>query len=392
MHRTVGDTIELPALATAHSHAFQRGMRGLAQRSFEGGAKEDDFWSWREAMYRLAASLTPESIYAVSRVAYRELARAGVATVGEFHYVHHQADGTPYADRLELSHAVIRAALDEGLRIARLRVVYARAALGRPPEGVQRRFADASPEAALGDVEALLAAYASEPRVRIGVAPHSVRAVPPAWLGTLAEFAAKHALTLHMHVAEQPAEVEACRRETGRRPVEHLATLGVLGPRFVAVHATHLGPGEADLLGQARAAVCLCPTTERDLGDGLPDVTSLVAAGVRLSVGVDSHVVCSPLEELRGIELGERLRTKRRLVVPVEGRTLAEYLWHTGSTASAEACGFPDAGGTIRIPLDAPELALVERERLLDAIVFSGTDRLFSLCAAGGASSRRPLP
>ncbi|WP_437898041.1 formimidoylglutamate deiminase [Sorangium sp. So ce124] len=364
--------IELPALASAHSHAFQRGMRGEAQRPGPSGA--DDFWSWRSAMYALAESLTPESIHAISKVAYRELRAAGVRTVGEFHYVHHQPGGAPYADRTVLADAVIEAAREEGLRIALLRVVYSRAGAGRAPEGAQRRFSDASLDAALADVEALRARYAGREDVRVGVAPHSVRAVPPAWLGEIARYAAERGLMVHMHVAEQPAEIEACLAETGRRPVELLAERGVLGERFVAVHATHLAPHEPALLGAARAFACLCPTTERDLGDGLPDVGALRAAGVRLCVGIDSHVITDPFEDMRGVELGERLRTGRRVTLRGEGgATPAEALWEIGSQRGAEACGFADPGGSISVRRDAPALALVREERLLDAVVYSGS-------------------
>jgi formimidoylglutamate deiminase len=371
-------SVSIPALATAHSHAFQRALRGDAQRP--GPAGTDDFWSWRTAMYRLAEGLDPESIHAVSLVAYRELYRAGVRTVGEFHYVHHQPGGEPYADRTLLADAVIRAAHEAGLRIALLRVIYARAGAGGPPEGAQRRFSDPDVDVALADVDTLRARWAGDPRVRIGVAPHSVRAVPPEWLRPIAEHAARHALPLHMHVAEQPAEVAACLAETGRRPVELLADHGVLGPRFVAVHATHLGPGEAQLLGEAGAFACLCPTTERDLGDGLPDVGALRAAGVRLVTGIDSHVITSPLEDLRGIDLGERLRTGRRVTLRsshVPARTPAEELWRIGSTEGAAACGFADAGGTLVVDREAPELALVADEHLLDAVVYSGSRAVF---------------
>ncbi|WP_437318527.1 formimidoylglutamate deiminase [Sorangium sp. So ce385] len=370
--RLTAGAIELPALASAHSHAFQRGMRGEAQRPGPSGS--DDFWSWRTAMYALAASLTPESIHAISKVAYRELRAAGVRTVGEFHYVHHQPDGAPYADRTVLADAVIEAARAEGLRIALLRVVYARAGAGRAPEGAQRRFSDGSLDAALADVEALRARYAGCDDVRVGVAPHSVRAVPPAWLGEIARYAAERGLMVHMHVAEQPAEIEACLAETGRRPVELLAERGVLSERFVAVHATHLAPHEPALLGAARAFACLCPTTERDLGDGLPDVGALRGAGVRLCVGIDSHVITDPFEDLRGVELGERLRTGKRVTLRGEGEgTPAEALWEIGSRRGAEACGFADAGGGISIRRDAPALALVREERLLDAVVYSGS-------------------
>jgi formimidoylglutamate deiminase len=362
--------MRLPALSTAHSHAFQRALRGDAQRPGPLGA--DDFWSWRSAMYRLAEGLTPASIYEISKVAYLELFRTGVRTVGEFHYVHHQPGGEPYADRLELSRAVVRAARDAGLRITLLRVVYARAGAGRPPEGAQRRFCDASVDRALLDVEALLAEYGPDPAVRVGVAPHSVRAVPRDWLAEIGAFARARDLPVHMHVAEQPAEVEACLSETGRRPVELLSDLGLLDGRFVAVHATHLAPHEAALLGHAGAFVCLCPTTERDLGDGLPDVGALAAAGVRFCTGVDSHVVTHPLEDLRSVELGERLRTGRRVVLRPSGKTPAEALWEIGSTLGAAACGFDDAGGTVEVDRTAMELALVPDAHLLDAVVFSG--------------------
>lgn len=363
--------LDLPALATAHSHAFQRGMRGSAQRP--GPASSDDFWSWRTAMYSLAASLTPESIRAISLVAFKELHRAGVRTVGEFHYVHHQASGEPYAERTLLSDVVIDAAREAGLRVALLRVVYHRAGKGRPPEGAQVRFADASLDTALSDIDALRSKYAGAADVRIGIAPHSVRAVPPEWLPEMGKYAAAHALPLHMHVAEQPAEIDACLAETGKRPLELIAEAGLLGPRFVAVHATHLAPHEAVLLGEARSFACLCPTTERDLGDGLPDVGALLAAGARLCNGIDSHVITQPLEDMRGIDLGERLRTMKRVILREEWGTPAEQLWRMGSEEGSAACGFDDAGGTIRIDRGAPELALVPDERLLDAVVYSGT-------------------
>ncbi len=363
--------MDLPALATAHSHAFQRALRGGAQRPGPSGT--DDFWSWRTAMYALAASLTPESIYAISLVAYRELRRAGVHTVGEFHYVHHAPDGEPYEERTLLADAVIRAARDAGLRIALLRVIYARAGAGRPPEGAQRRFSDASLDRALADVDALASRYRGAADVRIGVAPHSVRAVPPEWLASIAEFAARRSMPLHMHVAEQPAEIDACLGETGKRPMELCADKGLLGPRFVAVHATHLLAHEARLMGEARAFACLCPTTERDLGDGLPDVGALVAAGARICAGIDSHVMTHPLEDLRSIDYGERLRTLKRCVIKAgEGRSPAEELWRYGSIEGAIACGFDDPGAIVAIDRSAPELMLVPDDALLDAVVYSG--------------------
>jgi len=367
-----GRDLLLPALTTAHSHAFQRAMRGAAQRPGEG-----DFWSWRAAMYRAASALDPESIVRVSRVAFRELHRAGVRTVGEFHYVHHQLDGTPYAERTAMSDAVIVAARAEGLRIALLRVAYHRAGPGRAAEREQRRFCDASVDDVLGDVDALRAKYKEDSAVRIGIAPHSVRAVPPAWIAELGAHAARHGLPFHMHVAEQPREVDECVAETGRRPVELLHELGVLTERFVAVHATHLSPHEAQLLGHAGAYACVCATTEADLGDGLPDLGALRRAGARLCTGVDSHVVTDPLAELRALETLERLRGGKRVTFEPTAGTPAEALWRAGSIEGATACGFDDAGGEVRIRRDHPSLQLVDDALLLDAVVFSGTSTLF---------------
>ncbi|WP_394832758.1 formimidoylglutamate deiminase [Pendulispora rubella] len=368
--------LKLPALATAHSHAFQRGMRGGAQRPKAGlprrrGAAADDFWTWRGLMYQLANSLTPESIGHVSRVAFRELRHAGVRTVGEFHYVHHQPNGTPYEQRTLLSEAVIAAAKAEGLRIALLRVAYHRAGAGRPADAMQARFCDPSVDAILSDVESLRAKYKDDPDVRIGIAPHSVRAVPPEWLAPLAEYAARHGLPFHMHVSEQTREIEECVAETGRRPVELLADRGVLSPRFVAVHATHLTDTEARLLGEARAFACICATTERDLGDGLPDLSALRTSGARLCTGIDSHVITDPFEDMRSLETHERLRTKTRVTFSSE-RSPAEQLWREGSIEGAEACGFADTGGSVILRRDHPTLDLVSDDLLLDAVVFGG--------------------
>ncbi len=362
-----GRFLVLPALATAHSHAFQRGMRGAAQRD------PRDFWSWRAAMYRAATALDPESMARVSRVAFRELFAAGVRTVGEFHYIHHQADGTPYDDRTLMSDVVVDAARESGLRIAILRVAYHRAGPGRPAEDGQRRFCDPSVEDVLRDVETLRGRYKDRPDVRVGVAPHSVRAVPPEWIRELAAYAAKNDLPLHMHVAEQQREIDECVAETGKHPVALLEELGALGPRFVAVHATHLDAAHAQLLGRARAFACICPTTEADLGDGLPPLGAMRDAGVRLCNGIDSHVITDSIAELRALETLERLRTEKRVTFRPASGTPAESLWRAGSLEGSAACGFDDAGGEIRIPRDHPTLALVADDLLLDAVVFSGS-------------------
>jgi formimidoylglutamate deiminase len=364
----------LPALATAHSHAFQRAMRGSAQR--RGKNPNDDFWSWRAEMYRCAEGLTPESFEAVTRVAYKELRRSGVRTVGEFHYIHHQADGTPYSERTLLSDIAIRVAKEEGLRIALLRSAYFRAGPGLPPEALQRRFCDASPASVIYDVESLRNRYAGDSDVVVGLAPHSVRAVPPAFLEELVSYANAHALPLHMHVSEQAREVRECELETGLTPARYLESIGALGPRFVAVHGTQLDAEEARILGRAGAFLCICATTERDLGDGLANLEALRRAEVKLCIGIDSHVITDPIDDLRALETHERLRTHTRVTFQGLDRFPAEQLWFEGSTQTERACGFNASGGTLVIDRRHPILELVSEDRLLDAVVFSGAGHM----------------
>jgi formimidoylglutamate deiminase len=376
--RREGERIILPGLATAHSHAFQRGLRGRTQRRASGG---DSFWSWRGLMYHLAEGLDPERIYELSRRAYEELARAGVTAVGEFHYVHHQVDGTPYHDRTVLAQAVIAAARDVGLRIALLRVLYQRAGQGREPEGAQRRFADASLDDALADVDALAAQYTAVPEVVVGVAPHSVRAVSRAWIGEAARFARERGMPFHMHVAEQRRELVECTAEHGVPPVRMLAEDGVLGDRFVAVHATHLEADEVAALGAARAFVCICRTTERDLGDGLCDAAALVEAGARLCTGVDSHALSDPFEEARAIELDDRSRAEARHVA-AEATALLE----AASASGYAAIGMAGLEGEDRVELDAgdPALADAEDAYLDDHVVFAAGPRAVARVEVAG--------
>lgn len=368
--------VQLPALSTAHSHAFQRAMRGTAQR--RGSDPNDDFWTWRGQMYRAASSLTPDSIFEISRIAFRELYNAGVRTVGEFHYIHHQDDGTPYRERTLLSERVVDAAKAEGLRVSLLRVAYHRAGPGREREPGQRRFCDDTVDDVLRDIDALRVKYQNDPMVKVGVAPHSIRAVPPAWLRPLHDYAARHQMPFHMHVAEQQREIDECLAETGKRPIELFADLGVLDERFVAVHATNLAAHEVALMGKARAFACICPTTERDLGDGLGPIAALRAAGARVCTGIDSHVITDPIDDLRSLETHERLRTRTRVTFsPTNGRSPAEQLWYEGSVTGSLACGFENEGGSVSISRDHPALQLVSEDGLVDAIVFSGNASLF---------------
>jgi formiminoglutamate deiminase len=348
--RRDGDTYVLPGLATAHSHAFQRALRGRTQRRARAAGS---FWTWRGLMYALVERVDPESLYALSHFAFVELAMAGVTAVGEFHYVHHQADGTPYADRTLLADTVVRAARDAGLRVAMLRCVYERAGFGRALEAGQRRFVDRDVDDALRDVESLRTRHAGDPCVRIGLAPHSVRALSRPWLEALAAYAREHTLPVHAHVSEQRREVQESLAEHGLRPLALLDSLGLVDARFVAVHATHLAPEEARLLGAARAFACVCRSTERDLGDGPGQSAALVRAGARLCTGVDSYANSDPFEEARAIELDERVRAEARQVVG-EARLLLE----AASAGGYAAIGMAGAEAADRVVLDAHDAAL----------------------------------
>ncbi len=288
------DGLVLPGFANAHSHAFHRALRGRTHDD------RGSFWTWRDRMYATAAALDPDSYYALARAVYGEMALAGITAVGEFHYLHHG----PYADPNAMGHALIAAAKDAGIRITLLDTLYLTSGVdGTAPEGVQQRFSDGTVDAWAARVSALEAT----PHARVGAAIHSVRAVPAAVLGELAGRA-----PLHVHLSEQPAENEACLQVHGCTPTELLHRHGILGPGTTAVHATHLTDHDIDLLATTGTGVCLCPTTERDLADGIGPGRRLADAGVPLSLGSDSHAVIDMFEEMRGTELDERLATRRR--------------------------------------------------------------------------------
>lgn len=332
----------LPGFVNGHSHAFQRAIRGRTE-FLAAGHERDDFWSWREAMYAAASSLSPEQLHVVSKMAFLEMALAGVTTVAEFHYVHHQADGTPYADEHELAHQVIRAARDVGLRIALLRVGYARAGHQVAPNPRQRRFIDPDVETCLSRTESLARAVKSDALVNVGLAPHSVRAVPKSWLEVVAR---SWRGPLHMHVAEQPAELTACLAEHGRTPVELLHELGLLNERFTAVHAIHLTPQEVTRLGAARATVCACPSTERNLGDGIVLADALWNAGASVSLGTDSQAHIDLLQEAQMVEGHLRLlRLRRNVLDPGSGTTwgLAARLLGALTDAGSRSAGLAPA-------------------------------------------------
>jgi formiminoglutamate deiminase len=332
-------------------------------------------------MYELAAKLDPDDIFQISRFAFAELAMSGVTAVGEFHYVHHAPGGAPYADRTILAEAVIRAALEVGLRITLIRTAYLRAGYQKELEPAQRRFLDPSIEPVLQDVETLTKKFATESGVQVALAAHSIRAVPRRQIIELAGYARQHSIPFHVHVAEQQREIEECVEEYDLRPVALLAEDGVLGQNFVAVHATHLDPAEIELLGRAGAFVCLCRTTERDLGDGLPEVAELVQAGARLCVGVDSHASSDAFEEIRAVEFDDRSRTEARHVA-VEAPELLLAATQSGYQAIGMAAAWQE--DRVYLNADDPSIALVNDELLTDAVVFGVTPRAVTEVAIGG--------
>ncbi|MFC5138424.1 formimidoylglutamate deiminase [Actinomycetospora rhizophila] len=300
---TVLPGLTVPGLVNRHSHAFHRALRGRPARA------ADSFWSWREGMYRVAAALDPDRYRRLATAVYAEMALAGHTAVTEFHYLHHAPGGRPYADPVAMDRALVEAAAAAGLRITLLDTCYLAAGFDRPPEGVQHRFADADVDAwaERATLVAKLDDGASDRcgSVRVGAAVHSVRAVPREALGTVAAWAGER--PLHVHLSEQPAENAACLAAHGLTPTALLHDAGALGPATTAVHATHLTGDDVGVLARTGTGACFCPTTERDLGDGIGPAGALAAAGVALSLGSDSHAVIDPFEEMRALEMHERL-------------------------------------------------------------------------------------
>jgi formiminoglutamate deiminase len=327
-HRLTGLT--LPGLANCHSHAFHRLLRGRTQR--QGGS----FWTWRDQMYDAASRLDPDSYLELATAVYAELAAGGVTTVGEFHYLHHQPDGSPYDEANAMGLALIEAARRVGIRIALLDTCYLTAGIGRPVEGVQRRFSDETGHGWQDRTDELTAEKGGD--VVVGAAIHSVRAVPLDDMRMVADWADRFEVPVHMHVSEQVAENEECFDAYGRTPSEVLAEAGALGDRTTVVHATHLSDNDVSLLGGHACHACFCPTTERDLGDGVGPSTRLRDAGARLTLGSDSHAVVDLFEEMRAVETGERLVSQTR------GHWTAPALLDAATVTGHASLGFADAG------------------------------------------------
>jgi len=403
----------LPGMVNAHSHAFQRVIRGKTEYRT---SERDSFWTWREMMYSAATRLTPEDIYDASRMAFLEMALSGITAVGEFHYLHHAPDGKPYDDPNLLAKEVIRAASDVGLRIALLRVAYARSGFQTEANPKQARFIEADSEIYLKNLEALAKSVRS-PTVReglvtrdalpngrasdtvwIGVAPHSIRAVPLPYLKEVIAYANEKDLKVHMHVAEQPAEVSAGIEEHGRTPVALLETEGLLSDRFTAVHAIHVTPKAIPSFAKTGAMVCACPTTERNLGDGVVPADEYLKNGVAICLGTDSHAQIDLLEDARELEYHLRLQKLERAVLDhqsqassLKSQGLAALLFDCATVNGARSIGAPngslEAGKPadfFTIDLEDPSIAGASTDDLLPTIVFSSSRAAVREVVVGG--------
>ena len=357
--------LTIPGMVNAHSHAFQRALRGRTQA--EGG----DFWTWRRRMYEVAEAIEPDTYQALARATFAEMALAGITAVGEFHYLHHGRGGGRYEDPNAMGSAVMDAAREAGIRITLLDTCYLHGGIGQEAEGVQLRFSDGTVDAWAERVAGLEESAGA----KVGAAIHSVRAVDPESAARVAAFAGERSRPLHAHVSEQPAENEGCRDAYGKTPTGLLGAADVLTERFTAVHATHLADADFSLLGAAGCGACLCPTTERDLADGVAPARRLAAAGARLSLGTDSHALIDILEEGRAVELDERLESGER------GGHSATELLRAATAGGAGSIGWPDAGriesgalaDLVTVGFDGVRLAGTSARHALESVVFAGT-------------------
>jgi len=375
----------LPGFVNVHSHVFQRALRGHTHRPL---SQKDTFWTWRNAMYAEAQRLTPDSLFTLALQTYREMLAAGYTSVGEFHYVHHQPGGQPYANPNAMSEAILQAGREAGIRVVLLMTAYAQAGFHMPPEEGQRRFCDASVEALLSRVEEL-----RDKGELVGVAPHSVRAVPENWFRAIADYSRTHHLPLHVHADEQVAEIEQCQAEYGCTPIELLERYGALGSQTTIIHATHANDQEIALLARHRCTVCVCPTTEGDLGDGIAPYAELLAASIPLCIGSDSNTRLAPIEELRWAEYSARMRYQRRRIlvgdeVSSPGTLLLDFGTQLGATALGLHTGVILPGMSadfIGVDLNHPAMAGWNADDFLDALFFGVSSEVITQTWVGGS-------
>lgn len=357
----------LPGIPNLHSHAFQRAMAGMAERQSH---PRDSFWTWRETMYRVAARFDPDTLHAVACQLYVEMLEAGYTSVCEFHYLHHAPDGRRYDDPAAMSQALVAAARETGIRLTLLPVLYMTGGFdGRPLAERQKRFGH--------DVDGYLRLLgtlqtAQDDTLRVGCALHSLRAVPPdAMRAVLAALPAD--ARVHIHIAEQVGEVQDCLAIRDRRPVEWLLQNAEVDRRWTLVHATHLNDWEVAGIAQRGATVAICPTTEANLGDGLFRLRDHLDAGGAWGIGSDSHISVSPVEELRWLEYGQRLLTRRRNIVVSPGSpSVGENLLRGVQASAADATGFEAGGDALVLDAGSPVLAGATAADVVDRWIFSG--------------------
>jgi len=372
----LSDMLLLPGFVNAHSHVFQRALRGHTHHAL---SEHDSFWTWRRAMYAEAQRLNPDSLYEGALHTYKEMIAVGYTTVGEFHYVHHQPDGQPYASSNAMSEAVLAAGRDAGIRVVLLMTAYAQSGFQQLPEEGQRRFCDRSVDAYLQRVDDLRVKGTS-----IGVAPHSVRAVPEQWFRAIADYSRTYELPLHVHADEQTAEIEQCQAAYGCTPIELLERFGALGPHTTIIHATHANETELALLAQYGCTVCVCPTTEGDLGDGIAPYAELMNKDILLAIGADSNTRLDPIEELRWAEYSARMRYQRRRVLVCEklaspGPLLLDIGTHGGAVALGQTTGIlaPNmAADFVTVDLNHPSLFGWTRDDVLDVLFFGASSEV----------------
>ncbi len=379
----------LPGFVTAHSHAFQRGLRGRGER-FPAGA--GSFWSWREAMYGLVGGLDPAAFHRLTLQACREMRAAGITTVGEFHYLHHAEDGEDFA----LDELVLAAAREAGVRLVLLETYYRTGGIGRPLEGAQRRFSTSSPERFWEQVDRLGPLLDASTQ-SLGVAIHSLRAATPEEMAEVHAEARRRGLPVHMHLEEQRQEIEDCVAAYGKRPLALVLDTVEAGPHFTAVHCTHSAPGELARLLAAGGNVCVCPTTEANLGDGIPALPGVPATG-RICLGSDSNARIAPLEEMRWLEYGQRLRQESRGLLRDPTGAVAPSLLAAATLNGAAALAV-DAGeirpglwaDLVAVDLAAPALAGWQPETLLDALIFGAAEDVIAATCVGGSWQEHSL-
>ncbi len=386
----------LPGMINAHSHAFQRGLRGCGERFPHGSGS---FWTWREALYELVDQMDEQRIYALSKQAFDEMLAAGITTVGEFHYLHHDARCEGYAfDEIGL-----KAAADAGIRLVLLNAYYAAGGIGKPLEGAQRRFGSMSLDVFWSQMDGLETLIDHQTQ-SLGVVAHSIRAVDIEDIAALHEEALRRGLVFHIHVEEQRKEIEDCMAHYGKRPMQLLNERMQIDNQFTAIHCTHTDSTDMASYLAAGGNVCICPLTEANLGDGIADVPKILEHNGRICLGTDSNARISFVEEMRWLEYVQRLAGERRGVCTDESDSCASALWHMATTNGAHALGIKTgrveagyAADFVAINLNHPSLADWTDDTLLDAMVFgSSNEAIAATCVNGrwiesAATSQSPF-